>query len=232
MRAILLHLDPADWFAAAAAFATRAVFAHLEEDLWAVPRLLRGGWLYHSVMHDNELRLRALAEWAFFYARDCASVCVFANWSPFSEDEPTTLADFHWDHSWQLPSLAFGGTLPPILVPRAIVTIHHAQLRACIATCVRQRTNLVQLTMHTRIRFHGRDHLHPHPIRMQSFEVLPPYMARYGSSAMLDEEILVDRTPAPPPRATATARAVRSRAAKGARASSRAARRKTLLWHR
>ena len=83
--------------------------------------------------------------------RECTTVCVFANWSPFSPSPPSPLAEYWWEPE-----------------PRSRVVLHRARMLACVARAVRSGSGCVHLAVHSLLVWNGARILHPRPLLLTS----------------------------------------------------------------
>ena len=61
-----------------------------------IPLCIRATWVAHTILSHFKTFLVSMADRALFHAMFVPFVCVFADWSPFSGDRPTPIAEYRW----------------------------------------------------------------------------------------------------------------------------------------
>ena len=124
--------------------------AHLQ----AIPIEVRAAFVVRASLHELETHLRALADTALFYCRDCHEVIVLADWSAFSKTPPTAIMRVRWTSTMQRD-----------------VKISHTH--ALFWSAMRRSVPVVRLTLHSVLHWHHRHVFNKDPLAVQTHTLFP-----------------------------------------------------------
>lgn len=152
------HLDAASLRALAEAVVGWMPSMWATRDVAAVPKPLRASWLLTCVLASVEAQLYALRDFCIFHARDCTTVLVFLDWTPFASSASMPVATTYWES----PHCA------------NMRVCQHALQRAVMQSCMLARP-VAHVAVHAVLHWHGRTILRAKPLMQTSLPVLPHF---------------------------------------------------------
>lgn len=144
-------------------------------------------WWHEWSFRSARVRLRAcidrLSDTAHYFARDCTSIFVLIDWSPFSGTVmPCPIAVFAWKAHSDLddPTTQDWTWTGPHFVTQT--QIYNGLFEDSIKQCLSEYRPVVRLTLHSHTRWHAQDFFNPEPIAIVAASVFPHDLNAYSAT--------------------------------------------------
>lgn len=161
-------LTPQDRLALLEALLGFAPSIYSKEHVEAVPRELRGPWLFHQAYCNVHLAVQSFADRAFLEARDYTRILAFADWSPFASRSPVRpIATFEWRST---------------CTPHGHMFVDEEALVHAVRVALRAARPGMHFAIHRELLWHGRRVIIPTPVLLTNYVFFPAFLAATPSA--------------------------------------------------
>lgn len=135
-----------------------------ESDVDNIPPFLRPHWILHTVVEHFRAFLHSFSEFSCFHAFGLSTVCLFADWSPFSPSMKDPLAEYSWEMH---PNVHFK------------IVLHEESILRCVQTAVRRKSCMTSIVLHGVTPLSDRCiMISPHALYRSSYTMCPYFIIR------------------------------------------------------
>lgn len=154
---IASFLPPADYGSLVTALVGFPPRVHSLQEIRLVPPEMLASWVHQRVMASLVAYLYSLTDLCLLHARDCTTVCVFFDWTPFSPHRFGPVAEYRW---------------VPWAAPHGRAEVHERRVERALLRSCRARRPEAYVSVHTVLHWHGAK-MRPTPVFTASVPTIP-----------------------------------------------------------